>query len=329
MSSINTNDFTRNLSRVLTASDQAKAPTKTDELKPSTFESLLLDVENKEEIKIEHKVPKHDVPENTLTNKEDGEEIPVQRLLPKPSQSYIIGDMPLDEVEESVKIESPTVNLDEVKVAGLPQTPEIVSSKRFSLPKGRELETVLFDKSEIQNIVVTAGKYHGVDPNLGLAVAQVESSFKANAVSRDGHHSKGVFQLLDSTAGDMMQKTGMDEPYKPFDPSMNAFLGMGYLRRLHNLFSKDTNLTSSIKIHGANSADELEKIALAAYNAGEGNVARAQQTAISLGKDPGSFSSIEPHLPRITRGYVKRVGKLKAQFNEINLADDSESDDLA
>jgi soluble lytic murein transglycosylase-like protein len=329
MSSINTNDFTRNLSRVLTASDQAKAPTKTDELKPSTFESLLLDTENTEEIENKPKVPAREVPENILTNKEDGEEIPVQKLAPKPSLSYIIGDIPLDEEELSVKIEAPAVNVADVKIAAPPQTPEIVSSKRFSLPKGRELETVLFDKSEIQSIVITAGKYHGVDPNLGLAVAQVESSFKANAVSRDGHHSKGVFQLLDSTAGDMMQKTGMDEPYKPFDPSMNAFLGMGYLRRLHNLFSRDTNLTSSIKIHGANSADELEKIALAAYNAGEGNVARAQKIAVSLGKDPGAFSSIEPHLPQITRGYVKKVGKLKAKFSEIDIAGDSESDELA
>lgn len=340
MSSINTNDFTKNLSRVLSSSDQVKAPTKVDELKPSTFESLLLHTEKTEETKVINKVPSHDLKQEVITNREEGEEIPTQKLVPSKPTPYIIGDIPLDEFEQSVKTESPNVklspsnlppqpSLDLDQASMVPDAPEIISSKRFSIPKNKELKSALFDKTEIQNIVITAGRYHGIDPNLGLAVAQVESAFRPNAVSQDGHYSKGVFQLLDSTAGDMMNKNGMDEPYKPFDPSMNAFLGMGYLRRLHDLFSKDTNLTRSLKTHGAKSASELEKIALAAYNAGEGNVARAQKIAQSLGKDPGVFSSIEPHLPTITRGYVKKVAGLRSKFNVADILSNSDSEDLA
>ncbi len=333
MSSINTNNFAKNLGRLSTTSDKVISPTKTNELKPSTFENLLLVTENKEENEVDHKVPQQVVDLEILTNKEDGEVIPVEKFVPKGPTPYIIGDIPLDEEPSSVKIESPPVNPlaeESTELIGLvPQAPEIVSSRRFSLPKGRDQNAPALNKSEIQGIIVTAGRFHGIDPKLGLAVAQVESAFKPNAVSSDGHYSKGVFQLLDTTAGDMMDMTGMEEPYKPFDPSMNSFLGLGYLRRLHDLFSKDTNLTSKVRTFGAKSADDLEKIALAAYNCGEGNVVRAQKLAESLGKDPRKFSSIEPHLPRITRGYVKRIGNLKAQFDVAHIESNDHSDDLA
>ncbi len=327
MTSIKTDDFNKSLSRIFAKTEQPKKTTITS---AKGFDNYLASIENKssksEALATEKAVmgptkapqpelPKFESQTNQLTNQREGEEIPAFKIAPSPlssqsnspSSSYIIGDIPMFEEAESVKKEPQAVKV--------PDAPVIVTSKRINLPPGKELESVMFGKDEIKSIVVTAGKYHGLDPSLGLAVAQVESAFNPEAVSRDGYHSKGIFQLLDSTAGDMIEHVGVEENYKPFDPSMNSLLGLGYLRRLHDIFSKDTNLTSSLKTHGAKSADDLEKIALAAYNAGEGNVARAQNKAQSLGKDPTEFSSIEPHLPTITRGYVKRVGMLKEKMN--------------
>jgi len=305
MTSIKTDDFKTSLSKI---SARSELPKKTTITSAKGFENYLASIEN-DSSKSEAKTPKPELPmSEVLTNKRDGESIPALKIAPSAvGSSYIIGDIPMFEEELSVKKEPQAVKV--------PETPTIVTSKRINLPPGRELESVMFGKDEIKSIIVTAGKYHGLEPSLGLAVAQVESSFNPEAVSRDGFSSKGVFQLLDSTADDMLEHTGVEENYSPFDPSMNSFLGLGHLRRLHDIFSKDTNLTSSLKTHGAKSADDLEKIALAAYNAGEGNVARAQSKAASLGKDPTEFSSIEPHLPTITRGYVRRIGILKEKMS--------------
>lgn len=169
-------------------------------------------------------------------------------------------------------------------------------------------------KDEIKNAIATAGKYFGIDPNLGLAVAEAESSFDSNAVSKDGYESKGLFQLLDSTADLMKDYTGTQEAYDPFDPAQNTYLGMGYLRRLHDLFSSENNLGFNIKTQQASSAEDLEKLAVAAYNAGEGSVAKAQQQAQEEGKDPALFSSIESYLPKSTQSYVEKVSRLRENY---------------
>ena len=170
---------------------------------------------------------------------------------------------------------------------------------------------------EIQTIIEGAGRRHGIDPHLGMAIAHAESDFRVRATSQDGHHSKGLFQLLDSTGKDMMGHIGVSGPYQPYNPQQNALLGVGYLRRLHDIFSTETSLGSNMKTVPATSADDLEKIAIAAFNAGEGNVARAQAKARALGKDPSDFSAIEPFLPASTRSYVKKVSSLRNAYAQV------------
>jgi hypothetical protein len=211
------------------------------------------------------------------------------------------------------------------RLDGAPTTPTLAAVRRYPdrglrkealeprVAGGRPDSVVQLGQpsKQIKEIVTTAGRYYGLDPNLGLAVAQVESSFNTDAVSNDGHSSKGLFQLLDKTGQRMHRHTGVEESYDPFDPAQNAYLGLAYLRHLHDIFSEETKLTSSIKTTPASSAEHVEKLAVAAYNAGEGSVARAQARAQAVGKDPADYHAIEPYLPASTQRYVQKVTQIR------------------
>ncbi|HYE51990.1 MAG TPA: transglycosylase SLT domain-containing protein [Azospirillaceae bacterium] len=88
---------------------------------------------------------------------------------------------------------------------------------------------------------------HGLDPDLVLAVVGIESRFRPDAVSP--RNARGLMQLTDDTAA----RFGVSDPY---DARANLDGGMRYLRFLLVRFDGDVRL------------------ALAAYNAGEGAVRR-------------------------------------------------------
>lgn len=200
-----------------------------------------------------------------------------------------------------------------IKFAKLDHSREIARTLSGQEPKrGKDYSSV-----ELEGIIHAAGKHHGINPQLSMAVARAESGLRTDAVSRDGHRSKGIFQLLDATGKELHEDFGIEDHYNPFDPNLNAFLGVGYLKQLHEMFSGETKLTRNLKTQPANSAADLEKIAVAAYNAGQGNVARAQEKAMARGLDPGSYSAIKAFLPASTRDYVVRVARLKSNIDNL------------
>ena len=120
---------------------------------------------------------------------------------------------------------------------------------------------------EIDASIVMAAARHNVDPNLVRAVVKVESNFNSNAVSRKG--AMGLMQLMPSTARTLKVKN-------PFDPEQNVDAGVRHLKSLLESYGGDVNLT------------------LAAYNAGQGAVAR---------------SAGIPHFAE-TQNYVRRITNL-------------------
>lgn len=96
-------------------------------------------------------------------------------------------------------------------------------------------------------LVELAAAEHGLDPELVHAVVQVESGYDARAVSPRG--ARGLMQLMPATAS----RLGVADS---FDPAANLRGGTRYLRMLIDAFGNDLRL------------------ALAAYNAGEGAVRR-------------------------------------------------------
>ena len=186
--------------------------------------------------------------------------------------------------------------------------PTLIEGRRISADRGGAIAAATTPRrEEITQLVNSAGEKHGLDPTLGLAVLSAESSFNPAAVSADGHASKGLFQLLDSTGHTLHERAGLKESYDPFDPAQNVDLGVGYLRYLHDLFSRSGELSNSLKVHAAANSSSLEKLAVAAFNAGEGRVAAAQMRASRDGKDPSNYGEIAPYLPESTQQYVTKV----------------------
>lgn len=196
----------------------------------------------------------------------------------------------------------------------VPETPKVLSINRS--PSGSEMAALpRAERVEVaREMVLAAGRKHGIDPALGLAVAAAESNFNPLAISQDGFESKGLFQLLDTTGSELHEQAGYKMKYNPFSPELNVDLGMGYLRRLHELFSVSSELGSGASTTAAANSSNLEKLAVAAFNAGEGRVASAQSRAAKLGGDPTRYADVEPYLPEITKQYVTRVMQFREQF---------------
>jgi soluble lytic murein transglycosylase-like protein len=83
----------------------------------------------------------------------------------------------------------------------------------------------------------------GVDPAIALSIARTESGFRHEA--RSSHGAVGVFQLMPSTA----RRMGLN----PYSLNDNIKGGIMYYKKMYNMFGS-------------------VELALAAYNAGPGNV---------------------------------------------------------
>lgn len=126
---------------------------------------------------------------------------------------------------------------------------------------------------------------YSLDPYLLLAIIYVESRFDPVVESRSG--ARGLMQIMPRTGSWIAESIGfMDyEADVLFDPVTNIFFGSWYLSHLLKSFSGDLNK------------------ALAAYNAGTGNVINW------LGEDiwDGSWKGIEDIPFQETREYLEKV----------------------
>jgi hypothetical protein len=207
--------------------------------------------------------------------------------------------------------------LDQNDAAEIP-TPIILSARRIQTKKVVSSPNLVSEEewiSKVSSLVERHPAARTVDPALGLSVIATESRFNTTATSSDGHYSKGLFQLLDATGKERLNELSTDRSYSPYDPDLNVALGMNHLKRLQSLFSVDTPISKSAKTTAAADGNSLERLMVAAFNCGEGRVARAQMLAIAQGKDASKYSSIAPLLPESTRSYVDKVFAYKENYN--------------
>lgn len=237
---------------------------------------------------------------------EEADLLPRARFSPDRPQLVL----PQDKEIEPPQMEEPQ------PVSPSPLTPpNLLDVRRIKVGGAFESTTLRERMSAVHSLVGKAGGEQGIDPALGMAVVSAESSFNAKAISKDGHTTKGLFQLRDSTGMRMMDRMKLGAKYDPFNPELNVNVGVGYLRYLHDVFSQSTTLKKGLVTHGAANSASLEKLAVAAFNAGEGRVAGAQRRASQAGLDPSRYENVEKYLPESTRRYVSKVSQLKDSFD--------------
>jgi soluble lytic murein transglycosylase-like protein len=139
-----------------------------------------------------------------------------------------------------------------------PGPPEVLTSRVVPSPRAQRFDDL---------IVEHAGR-HGIRTDLVRAVMQVESAFNPNARSPKG--AMGLMQLMPATA----RQFGVQNP---FNPAENIRAGVAYLRQLLDRYGDN------------------EELALAAYNAGPGAVAKYGET-------------VPPY--QETKRYVLKIGKM-------------------
>ena len=168
-------------------------------------------------------------------------------------------------------------------------TPEVVAEVKKIVEEGgvfprrswkySEHSQPLF-KSQYNDIIIAAAKQFDVDAALVSAVIKAESDYDPRTLSHKG--ARGLMQLMPATA----QRFGVTNSY---DAKQNITAGTRYLRWLLKTFDGNADL------------------AVAAYNAGEGNVWK--------------YNGVPPF--RETVNYINRIARhiRKAIENEVIPAD--------
>ena len=130
--------------------------------------------------------------------------------------------------------------------------------------------------------IVDSATRHGVDPYLVAAVIETESGWDESAKSSRG--AEGLMQLMPETARDMIALGLVDASYDASnlgDPATNIEFGCAYLSYLIRYFNGSTDK------------------AIAAYNAGMGNVEQWTQGETSL-QDAITCPETKAYLARVT-----------------------------
>ncbi len=138
-------------------------------------------------------------------------------------------------------------------------------------------------KKEYSEYVTKYAEQYGVEENLIYALIKAESNFNPDAVSHQ--NAKGLMQLMQSTAEDLAKKSKINlNNDNILEPEVNIQLGTQYIASLLNKY-------------------DCVEVALAAYNAGSGNVDKW----ISSGKIKADGSDIENIPYKETNTYVRKI----------------------
>ncbi|MBC7765731.1 MAG: lytic transglycosylase domain-containing protein [Hyphomonadaceae bacterium] len=145
-----------------------------------------------------------------------------------------------------------------------------------------------------QIIVFQAAKYQ-LDPLFVAAMIREESRFEPTAQSRKS--AKGLMQLTDETAKEVAQKIGIQDFTHDmlYEPEINIALGCYYIASLLDTYNHDI------------------KLALAAYNAGGGNVKKWLKDP-RYSKDGKTLTDI-PF--QETKNYVQRVQNSRQWYKRL------------
>jgi peptidoglycan lytic transglycosylase len=140
---------------------------------------------------------------------------------------------------------------------------------------------------EYEGTIREVSAAHDLEPTLVAAVVYTESRFRPEVQSHRGAY--GLMQLLPRTATFIRDRSGIEGDYR--DPRVNLRMGAWYLSYLEDRYMGD------------------ERLMLAAYNSGEGQVdAWISEKGFDVGED----------IPfQETREYVENVLQARQIYEEL------------
>lgn len=148
-------------------------------------------------------------------------------------------------------------------------------------------------KKDYSEYVSKYAEEYDIDENLIYALIKAESNFNEKAVSHQ--NAKGLMQLMQYTAQDLANRSQIKlTKDNILEPDININLGTQYIALLLNKY------------------DSIE-VALAAYNAGSGNVDRW----IKNGTIKSDGSDIENVPYKETNTYVRKIMRNYKMYNEL------------
>ena len=148
-------------------------------------------------------------------------------------------------------------------------------------------------KKEYSEYVEKYSKEYNVEADLIYAIIKAESNFKPDAVSNK--NAQGLMQLMYATAEEVAQKNGIElNEENILEPEINIKIGTKYISELLEKY-------------------ECMEVALAAYNAGSGNVDKW----IKEGIIKADGSDIENIPFKETNTYVRKILRDYKIYQEI------------
>lgn len=145
-----------------------------------------------------------------------------------------------------------------------------------------------------EKIIEKCAEEYEVDKNYLYAIIKVESNFDENVNSKSG--AKGLMQIMDATAQDIVNQmdSEFNKEYNLYDPETNIIIGTKYFADLLKEYKN-------------------EKLALAAYNAGKGNVNKWIENGIIK----ADCSDIENIPFKETNMYVRKILQSYKIYQEL------------
>lgn len=161
------------------------------------------------------------------------------------------------------------------------------------------------------------------------AIYGQETSFGENRRKRGMAGAAGDFQLERQTAR-RLGLTVSEKNDERFDVDNASAASAKYLKMLDRYFIKKTTLSKGTSTIPVENTVERKKIAIAAFNAGEGRIAKAQKLAKENGQDPTKWNDVKSYLEaagatpkqsKEAQEYVDKVLRYEAEFAEKSKAD--------
>lgn len=148
-------------------------------------------------------------------------------------------------------------------------------------------------KKEYLEYVEKYAKEYEVDSDLIYAIIKAESNFESDAVS--SQNAQGLMQLMYATAEEIAESIDLELTEENiFEPEINIQLGTKYISKLLEKY-------------------ECIEVALAAYNAGSGNVDKW----IKNGTIKSDGSDIENIPYKETNAYVRKIMRDYKIYKEL------------